>query len=153
MAKKQKWAKPTLVECEWWDAWSDLEKDGTVASIMAEHAYLLKRFTLGYLVGQTDIVVVLAHDFDPPLEDDGVPRLSHLTVIPTGWIRNIRVVVGKGNKHGKLQSVGASGAGTGAPKVGAPEPSDKRVQPEPEDSAAGEQAKRDSQNSKAKEDH
>lgn len=136
-----KWKKPPLVEVTWWDAWSDLEKDGTVAGVMATHAYLLKRFTVGYLVGQTDLVVVLAHDFDPPITDDAEERVSHLTVIPVGWVKNIRVVGGKGKKNGKLKPSNETSTGASTPKAGSSAVGYDGVQPEPTDTAVAKQAK------------
>lgn len=147
-----KWKKPPLVEAEWWDAWSDPEKNGTVAAVMADNAYLLKRFTVGYLIGQTELVVVLAHDFDPPVVDDDSPTVAHLTVIPAGWVKRIKVIGGKG-KHGKPQPISKKGTGEGAAKAGPSGAGDQRVPAGPEGAVAGEQTERSNSNSEGKEDH
>lgn len=77
---------PPLVEISWTDArsiyerisWSDIAKHG-----------LAKQNTVGYLHSESEELVRVVHTFDPcdgGEEPDGVD----LTIIPRGWITNIR---------------------------------------------------------------
>ncbi len=72
------------------------------------------RETRGMLVYQDEEKTILAHDYDPPEEndDDRRPEVGNFTVIPTGWIECVRYTRHRGPRGGAARR-GDAGAATG----------------------------------------
>lgn len=120
MAKKKSW-KPPFVEVEWIDAASHYQIHGDRA-VMVAAATLYHRNTAGYLVWQDGEDVpekwrrtILAHDYDRLQSGTDEPEVGNATVIPTGWVLNIRYLKAKGEKKHGTKQANATGTieGTG----------------------------------------
>ena len=88
MAKK-KAHKPPRVEVVWVDACGYDAVHGTRGHVL-DHAKLVIRETVGYLLDKDETRVVLVHDYDAPSLPDDEPEFGNVTVIPTGWILKIK---------------------------------------------------------------
>lgn len=72
-----------IVEVQWLDAWIDTSD---VSLKKAKKAKPIERYTVGYLVNETDECITLSTDYFPSKEGR-TKEVSALMVIPTGWIK------------------------------------------------------------------
>lgn len=79
-----------LVEVYWLDATTYL-RDFKLDEVFRD-AVLTPRRTVGYYVGERTGITYVAHTFDP--QDDGEMHVADVTVIPTGWVQDIKYLRG-----------------------------------------------------------
>ena len=115
--------RPPDVVVVWTDATDrtlECRYDADNPSEIKNRVHLRKgRETRGMLVYQDNEKTILAHDYDPPEEndDDRRPEVGNFTVIPTGWIETIRHT--RHRRRGSRDDVrGHAGAAAGAAENG-----------------------------------
>jgi hypothetical protein len=72
-----------IVEVYWVDAWIDT---GDVSLSKAKKAKPIERYTVGYLIEETDESIILSTDYFP--KKGRTKEVSALMVIPMGWIKS-----------------------------------------------------------------
>jgi hypothetical protein len=72
-----------IIEVHWVDAWIDT---GDVSIKKAKKLKPIERYTVGYLVEETDECIILSTDYFP--KKGRTKEVSATMVIPMGWVKS-----------------------------------------------------------------
>jgi hypothetical protein len=72
-----------IVEVHWLDAWIDT---GDVSLKQAKKSKPIERYTVGYLIEETDECIILSTDYFP--KKGRTKEVSATMVIPMGWVKS-----------------------------------------------------------------